>query len=529
MRKPLFIGGPWKGIAPSYSPHVVPNEVFADGRAFRFHNGRAMLAPTFVASNPLPIVSGGSRISNLLRVFFIRIRNASDKVLYLTRSGAYAGDIYKVQDITSNSGWSAEPDDIISMVHMPREVEDWVVISSSRFPHLFRWNTQGGVLQKFEATRDEDHLPILAGRYLSSFDNRLILLHPRTSVSEIPHGVAWYGIYGPFDTEFPTAGQIELTDIPGPVTGVSQVQDYMAVFKPYGIYLGQKTYDPNLPFVFTARVSGVGCQNYRAIASILDGMAIAFLGVDREFYVYDAQRPVAVGQPVRDILRAYSDMDAIVSVDPDVQECHIAYPDLTLVWHLREGWWSIDDNSHGSYDIIPGYVSQTDITIDELVGTIDQQSGLIDDYSGSEVELSPLLATDVGLHAKSYEVVREGWLRTKEIRFPKPITMTRFVVRVRALRGGVLMMRRSENSGRSWYAWQELIRGDADGTVRAAYDFVSTSEQYLFELYFTGRHLILEDWQADVVVASEDEDVTMLSGDFNTSGWNTYTIPSGGG
>lgn len=529
MRKPLYVGGPWKGIAPSYSPHVIPFEVFSDGRAFRFHNGRAELAPGYQAVNTLPTIVGGSRITDLLRIEFLRVRNDSDKVLYLTRTGVFAGDIYRVLDITGSSGWQASEDDIITIVHMPQEVEDWVVIANSRFPYLFRWNTQGGILQRWDTPRTEEDIPVVTARYLYSFDNRLILGYPRTSVTDIPHGVYWFGVYGPFDTSLPTASGIELTDVPGPVTAISQVQEFMAVFKPYGIYLAQKTYDPNIPFAFTARVSGVGCRNYRAIASVLDGMALAFLGTDREFYVYDTQRPIPVGKPVRDILRAYSDMDAVVSVDTDTQECYIVFPDITLVWNIRESWWSIDENKHGSFTIIPGYVNSMGVMIDELVGTIDQQQGTIDGYAGSTITLSPLLGTEQGLHAKSYEMLREGWLRCKEIKFPRPVTMTRFVVRVRALRGGVLMIRRSENSGRTWYPWEELIRGDLDGTTRAAYDFVATSEQFIFELYFTGRHLIVEDWVGDVVVASEDEDVSMIASDFNTSGWTTHAVPLGPG
>ena len=463
-----------------------------------------------------------------LAVYHIESRFGNNFMLYVTRTGIYIGDYAVAYDVTprfpSNLAalgfdtWRADTRSVITVMTVVTDTSEWVVLASSDYPFLFRLDADGDTFQVFNPKQGEGYLDVVGGRHMAVFNDRLVFGSVFTSLTEVPHAIAHYGVWGPFDNSFPTAGMIPLTDIGGPVTGFGKTHDFLVIFKPRGIYVAQRATSAEFPLVVKPRVPAIGCSNAKTIVELPGARAVCFLGTDSEFYIYDVNQIQSVGGPVRNYLQERDQALARVYTNIDYGEVNIVYPDVVLVWNYRENWWAIDDNDVGLVGITQGRVIKLAPCIDDATGIIDTAPGYIDENPGARVDNRPFLMSRAGLLEITEDVIREAWLRTAEIRFAKPYHLARLEIRCRTALGATMFVRRSVDSGKSWSEWAAAQSGDHDGTVRFFYDFVHVTQQVIFEIRAVAQSLVIEDFVLDVEVKNDQEEVTPQPRDFGGGG-----------
>lgn len=471
-------------------------------------------------------VERGAIIHDVRYVFTIVPRNGLECMLYVCPNKLYLGALDRVHEVTPiaeppvpgvvGTPWQLPEGTLPTCAHVVTDAGEWLVLSNRTSPTL--WRLWLGGMDRFEEAyieRKDINMLLLSAKYMAVYGERLIFGDLFFPDGEMPHAVGWYGINGPFDTTFPTAGENPLTDTPGPVTGFSQIMDYLVIGKPNSITMAQKTYDPNFPFAFMTRVSGCGWTNDRTVARIAGGNAIVFLATDHTVRVFDGNTAEPIDTAIRNVILSYkNEHDTCwAHYDAEYELYMLIFSDKIMSWNFREKWWTEERRPEGLICSSPVTVAIAPMTIDELEGTIDDLQGIIDDLPGAEILQKSTLISTTGSLVRDPTAERESYATTAEYRFPKPQTITRLVIRVRVLHGGELFARHSLDGGGTWSPYICTARSDIDGVTKVFYDFVATSEQFTFGIYFKGRECIIEDMIVDIPVSKEQEQVTPLNAD----------------
>lgn len=538
MFKAVQLAGPWTGVATSLSPHRIGQGQVSDGRNVFFHNGRLIAAPPFVAWGPHPvehvysmeggrgIVTVGDIINDVRFAFSILPRNGKDTMLYVTTNHIYLGGLDRAYDVTPSGGnpmpgilgtpWNLPTDTLPALAHVIQDAGEWLVLSNRTSPAL--WRLRVGRMDRFEEAyieRSDLNMLLLSAKHLTVFGERLVFGSCFFPDGEYPHAVGWYGINGPFDTTFPTSGSMPLTDTPGPITGFGHIMDFLVVGKPNSITLAQKTYEANFPFAFTTRISGCGWLNERTVARVANGNGLIFLATDGTVRGFDANTAEPIDAAIRDLVADHEDEFSTCWAMYDNQHelYMLVFSDMILSWSFREKWWTIERIPEDVLTSTPVAIVEAATTIDELEGYIDDLSGRIDELPGTEIVQQSCLISRTGALIRNDDSERESYITSAEYRFAKPTTITRLIIRIRTLEGGEMFVRHSLDGGGTWTEYKSTARSDIKGITKVFYNFVATSEQFMFDIYFKGRTLVIEDMVVDIPVSKEEEQVTPLNVD----------------
>lgn len=455
-----------------------------------------------------------------LSAHYIQTRSGNDYMLFVTRNGIYVGDFMKVYDVTPKfppeyaslgfDKWMADEKSVITVDVLTTDATEWIILTSSDYPFLFRMDPYGDSFSVFSPPRGEGYLDVTGGRSMTVFNDRLVFGSVYTSLTEVSHAIAHYGIWGPFDNSFPTSGMIPLTDIRGPVTGFGKTHDFLVIFKANGIFVGQRTADPEHPIAIRPRVSTVGCSNAATIAELPGHRAVCFLGSDREFYIYDVNQMTRVSAPVQSYFQQRDTKHAKSFLSTTRGELAILFHDVILIWNYLDNWWAIDQNNAGLLGIANQRVIKMAMSIDENATIIDDAIGYIDEMPGAVIDANPFFMSKYGFLESTYTISRPGWIRTPEFRFPKPYHIARLEIRCLAAVGAEVRVRHSVDTGKSWSAWAAASFSDHGGTLRFFYDFVCVTQRIMFEIEAFAAQLRIEDFVLDIEVKNDQEEVMPL-------------------
>lgn len=544
MIRPIKFAGPWKGMISSMSPDQIPpaNVSFAQNVFFR--TGRLSTAPPIRIEQYAPRAMqwipdgndwrsywGGGRVVDIIAAKAFETAAGVKHTLYLTGDSIYLGGADRAYEVSrdpktgNHCGYYWGPT-TPQVLHYVGEVSEWLIISNGIGPYIWRMNlAHPFVFEQYVPDTGVGFIPLLGGRFMETFANRVVFGAPITPGMDQLHGIGWWGISGPFDNSYPSCGTLSLADVPGNVTGLGLIAEFLAIFKENAIFLGQKTGVLESPIAVPgARITGVGCPYPNTIERIGNGNALVFLSNDNRVTAFDTSTTQPIDDPVRDLIEARDPNSAIGHYDPINDVYMLIYPDLTLEWNTRENWWTTEVQLFPIRAAVDFCVRKRSRAINELSttedpSTIDQLGGSIDTLGNARILDVPGFIGDKGTGYRYSDQEVEALVRTAELRIEKPTTLTRLLLRVRAPRGAKISIRHSVDGGSSWYPWQTVTGDDFSGVARVAYDFVDTSEQFTFEFKIVGRDVIIEDAVVDVSMHQQQEgNVTLFTNaDFSTS------------
>lgn len=518
MKKLVDIGGPWRGSAPSVSPQMLSQGFVHEAENVHFFNGRMHSVPGLVALGSMPLCNG-TPIGSVQKVLVLPSRNGTEQMLFITNSNVYVGDRQVVYDITGDSNWSMGSAANLSFTYIVTDISEWILLIPFPYNAMYRWEVDRGNLERWQYSVEMGRMSLISAEMATIFDNRLFFIRPYFPLYETTHGVAWFGVNGPFDDTFPTAGVSPLVDLPGPVYAYEHMADYMVLFKAGGLFLVQKTYDAQFPFVFHRRSVGVGSLYKHSTVRIMDGRGVGFLGTDLQYYVFNGEQSVAVSGPVRDEFQKRDPYTLQVVHDDKMGLVRFVYPDLTLVWSPTEQWWSMEPGINGLISALPRYIEAVAGRVMDLPEEpVSNLPAVPVSYFPTATLVESLgLVTDNGFVGYDEKQWMRGKITSGEFRFPRPITVTRLIARIRSPYGGTVSFRHFD--GQEWSDYQTTSLDDNWTISRIHYDFVCTTEQLQFEMSFDGRGFILEDAVLELASSQLQDEVPVAFGDYQPVSW----------
>lgn len=513
MRVPFQAQGPWAGMVvdardPSTQLSYAVNSTFDYGVARQAKFTRAVGRPF------------DPPIEDMLTAYYVKHRDGMDRVIVVARRKLWivSANGQRV-DATGATDWEADTASDVSAVHIMTDASEWFVLATRLRDKLYRLAAETQRFEEFRAPITDESSAIRGGKVIAVFGDRLVFGGVKTPFTEIPHAVGWYGIKGPFDYTLPTSGYMALTDVPGRVTALVPVQDFLAVFKEKGAYILQKTFVTDIPFAAIPRLHTVGVSKPgHAVAVMQQSLIVFYAEETKRLYVWDLQRLEDVSMPVWRELSERSDPS--LYYNEHTESLDVVYEDATFRFSLRGKWWSrVDVTSSAVY--LPAIVHRLGLTIDELEGTIDEQPGRIDDYPAAVVTSEATYVNGGGFMVPDENAVGRTVWRTAPLVFPKPTTITAFEVFLRAPLGAIVSARYSlDDEGGNWSRWETLEQGDVN-VGRYTWHFVETSRSFLFEVAVEGTNIELVRWGVEVVrnAAQEDE----VPGGNPTEAWGLWS------
>lgn len=497
MRAQFEARGPWRGINQDAQD---PRQHFNWAYNADFSNGVAkQIAFRRAVGRPFP-----TPLDDLLTVIYIKHRDGMDRYVAVTRSKLYLVSANgRLIDATGSCNWLADAPSDVSWGHVTTDASEWLVLASRLRNNLFRLSSDNQVFTEFVAPRGGDSSGLRGGRVVTVFGDRLVFGGVRTALGEVPHAVGWYGIKGPFDYTLPTSGYMPLTDVPGRVTAFAHIQDFLAVFKSRGAYVLQKTFLPELPFAAIPRLHAIGVESPGHVVSIAQqSMLVFYSEATKRIYVWDMNKIEDISGPVWRELSSRSNPSLYYNEYTETLD--VCYPDIVLRFSTKDGWWSAVDPD-GSTTQLGALVMRFGLSIDELVGTIDEQTGRIDDYPAAEVVGSRCYVNGGGFSVEDKNAVGRTTFRTVPLVFPKPTTITSFEAYIRAPLNAVVMIRYKLDRDELWSEYITLEQGDTE-LGRYTHHFVETARVFEFEVAIEGSGCELVQWGVEVVGSRLQED-----------------------
>lgn len=238
-------------------------------------------------------------------------------------------------------------------------------------------------------------------RYITGFFNRAVGAALR-GTSEVRVGWSADGVISEWDPGVnPSAGFSDIlespSDLSDPITGIYGFTNTMILMRQNSIWQVTKQPIETNPFYFYAAFPGIGCDCPSTIAVVPNGLAWLDIRTGTVWVYTPGSPPVPIGRPVEaNIIKGVDDPKLCFgSYNGKNAEYTVAIPrassTLVTTWtyNFRTQAWV-----EGEYD---GISSLNDIelsnaggglTIDELVGLIDQLLGNIDDLSPSSTTIN---------------------------------------------------------------------------------------------------------------------------------------------
>lgn len=231
-------------------------------------------------------------------------------------------------------------------------------------------------------------------RYITAFANRIVGAYYNETGTENPAQVGWSADqdideWDPINDV--SAGSGPLIESPGDladfITGIQGFTNVLVITRERSIWLATKNPSASEPFNFFAAIPGIGCGCPHSIAVVPGGIAFADQRTQKVYvYTPGSEAPTSISTNIElDLFRAISDPLAVFgSFDNRNSEYSLAVPipgtALVRVWtfNFRTQGWSYDERLNVSSIADVEAVGQ-ELTIDDLVGTINGLIGTIDE------------------------------------------------------------------------------------------------------------------------------------------------------
>ena len=276
---------------------------------------------------------------------------------------------------------------------------------------IYCWD--GNPARTFVALRDGlgDPTEPPTARFCASYIDRLFLAYITENPAGTTHStrVRWSknGDFAAADGFTALgSGAVDLTEVPGAITGIKTLGDDLYIYFTQGIMRGSRTGNFTNPVSYSsAPGEGVGCIAPRTLQTLPDGRHI-FLGTDYNVYQFDGQNLTPIGDAIQRQLQQ-------VIRGNSLNQCHAVihsresqywlfvvtipettYPQTAYVydwttnaWFLRQLASSdvVDFTADTGVEISAGssFGRETTLIINNLEGDMDGLAGSMDSLSGS--------------------------------------------------------------------------------------------------------------------------------------------------
>jgi len=266
-------------------------------------------------------------------------------------------------------------------------------VSAAVFTDLYIWTNWKDTIRSWDGTSAT--ASALGGsppyaKFLLPWKNRLMIAYTNESGTDCPYRVRWSDAGDA--TSWPADNFIDLVEEQGLITGMVQLLDNLFVFTDRNIHVLSAEGDlfPSAHMVF---LSYIGCVAPFSIAAWRN--TAVFLAEDG-VYAFDGSNIVDISQEtVKDIILGIDGTyrhRAVGVVVPELDQYWLAIPDaqetlneytegqnnLVLVYDFQRKAWSA--KTMMPVQCFSRVVSAGGTTIGQLVGTIEEQVGMIGDY-----------------------------------------------------------------------------------------------------------------------------------------------------
>jgi len=240
-------------------------------------------------------------------------------------------------------------------------------------------------------------------KYVRVYKDHLLLGFVYESAADRPQRLRWSDAGNMEDFSNGSAGYHDFFEGIDFINGIFFINDYVVITRERSIYVGYPVTNTYV-FQFDQRISGVGpmtgdlvlekgnellmvCWDdiYSFNGTEMNSLADGF--IRKEFF--DSANPST-------ILRSFSmDIEEVSEWHIFVPSTSADYPDLEWVYnYINKSWWKYDLSV--PVTSMGFYVEQSLITIDSLVGTIDQQIWRLNDRSITGFNAINILGTSTG-------------------------------------------------------------------------------------------------------------------------------------
>ena len=240
----------------------------------------------------------------------------------------------------------------------------------------------------------------IVAKYVEWFKDYLVL-GATTESDAYPQRVRWSDTGDPDDF---TNGNANYKDLDGPerIMGLVKIRgDLLCILREESLYVGWASGDSDV-FNFERRVEKIGCVAPYTAVNVND--YCVFLGEDG-VYRFDGTSAEEISGKISNELMSTINPNKIESshalVNLDRKEYWLFvptsgdYPDTAWIWHWDLDTWSkfvfTDNITRAGL-----WSKQADVTIDDLVGTIDAQNWKIDDRTSTQNAPSVILGSEPG-------------------------------------------------------------------------------------------------------------------------------------
>lgn len=226
-------------------------------------------------------------------------------------------------------------------------------------------------------------------RYLERFADRLYLAYTVEGGQQKPFRIRrpvasdhtnWTGVGSGFN---------ELTEHPYFIKNILKLGPELAIYTEKSIWVASRLGTPSIPAQFSLRINDIGLYSQYCIKGRND--AHFFMGSD-DFYIFNGSQLQSIGASVRNLIYPFVGVNSVhmnfAEIMSDVQEflaflCFGGEATPSRAWVFNWGrnvWypWSVAGPTCSTiYKLV-----SAGVTIDQLVGTIDEQSYEIDSLPG---------------------------------------------------------------------------------------------------------------------------------------------------
>ena len=320
-------------------------------------------------------------------------------------------------------------------------------------------------LQKVDLSAGLSDLGAIApiARFVTGFADRVVAADLRN--------IYWSGNRNidEFDAAIDTsAGQtpidISPTDRVDYITGVFGLSTVMVIPREKSIWLATRQPIASNPFNFYSAVPKIGFDVPGSIALSDSGIIGLSIHAGNIFEYTPGSQPIPIGDRIiTELLDNLTDSTSIFSdYDRRNQDYIIGVPASGTVklwiFNKRANAWSYDEQANLTALTVTSLASDY-TSIDELAGTIDAQTGTIDELSDSPIITPTLLTGDSAgnLLKEDSTVVQDGGvaftteLRSKEYRSPKvDLLINEIRLEYEATTAGQITLEYTKDNGTTW-------------------------------------------------------------------------------
>lgn len=224
-----------------------------------------------------------------------------------------------------------------------------------------------------------------SAKYVESYADRIVCARTVEGGVSYPRRIRWSA--NAVNTTWNTsdAGFADLIDTQGWITGLKKIKEALAIYKDDSIAVATQTGIASTPLVINQKVSFHGAISGQTIADI--GDKHIFLGRDN-VYMFDMVEAVAIGDSIRTELFGTSDFDRLQYSHAYIKDDRREYwlwttaagdtvPKVGWCYNYRDNTWSRHTWPAGIISSSQ-YALDDSLTIDDLLGTIDEQSWTFD-------------------------------------------------------------------------------------------------------------------------------------------------------